>query len=204
MKPDSPSLRQRFRAQARGELLDAAVAVFVRDGVKEARIDVIAAEAGVSVGTVYNLFGDRAGLVQAVMDRGRSQIFEQVRVRLAADAGQPFEARLSTTVHPLVGHMREHWALLRMFSEAQAPGCPATARAPDAIREVHGMLSPLLHDGITSGALAPTDLHVLTCALMGAMRTTIDVDLALGLDAPSADRADAIVRLFLEGARARP
>lgn len=204
MKPDSPSLRQRFREQARGELLDAAVAVFVRDGLKEARIDVIAAEAGVSVGTVYNLFGDRAGLVHAVMARGRSEVFEEVRAQLATNSDQPFEDRLSGTVRTLIGHMREHWALLRMFSEAQPPGCPHPNRAPDAIREVYEMLSPLLRDGIAEGVLAPTDLHVLTCALMGAIRTTIDVDLALGLDAPSADRADAIVRLFLEGARTRP
>ena len=55
MNPDSsdkPSLRQRFREQAREEALDAALRIFVRDGLVEARIDAIAADAGVSVGTL--------------------------------------------------------------------------------------------------------------------------------------------------------
>jgi hypothetical protein len=38
---------------------------------------------------------------------------------------------------------------------------------------------------------------------MGAIRNTIDVDMALGLEAPTEARADAILKLFLEGAARR-
>ncbi|MES2642873.1 MAG: TetR/AcrR family transcriptional regulator [Myxococcota bacterium] len=213
MNPDSPddaklTLRQRFREQAREELLAAAGRVFERDGVKEARIDAIAAEAGVSVGTVYNLFGDRDGLVRAVMERGRDAIFARVRQYLESTVERPFEERLHTVVHLLIGQMRAHWSTLRLLAQQDVPtGCVGAAAGmrppPNVIREIHGLLSALVRHGITSGVLRPVDEHVATCSLMGTIRTTIDVDLALGLDAPSEARADVIVQLFLEGTARR-
>jgi TetR/AcrR family transcriptional regulator len=211
MNPDSPddaklTLRQRFREQAREELLAAAGRVFERDGVKEARIDAIAAEAGVSVGTVYNLFGDRDGLVRAVMERGRDAIFARVRGYLEGTGERPFEERLRTVVHLLIGQMRAHWSTLRLLAQQEVPnGCAAGGMRPppDVVREIHALLSALVRHGVTSGVLREVDEHVATCSLMGTIRTTIDVDLALGLDAPSEARADAIVELFLEGTARR-
>ncbi|MDP2306883.1 MAG: TetR/AcrR family transcriptional regulator [Pseudomonadota bacterium] len=206
--PGKPGLRQRFREQAREELLAAASRVFERDGVKEARIDAIAAEAGVSVGTIYNLFGDRNGLVRAVMERGRDAIFARVRGYLDSTIDRPFEERLHTLVHLLIGQMRAHWSTLRVLVQTEGPGgCPGSPVSgrppPNVIREIHGFLSTFVRQGIDSGVLRPIDDHVATCMLMGAMRTTIDVDLILGLEAPSEARADAIVQLFLEGTARR-
>ncbi len=205
--PDKPRLRQRFREQARAEVLEAALRVFAREGVGDARIDVIAAEAGVSVGTVYNLFGDRAGLVAAVLDRGREEFIELVRGFFEDSEGSPFEQRLRGMVHLLVGHMHAHWPMLRMLSQVEVPTVKCTVPArptPLMIRELHGHVSGLIRQGIASGELAEVDVHVATCALMGAVRNTIDVDLTLGLEAPTGARADAIVQLFLEGAARRP
>lgn len=212
MNQDSPhdpklTLRQRFREQAREELLTAAARVFQRDGVKEARIDAIAAEAGVSVGTVYNLFGDREGLVRAVMEHLRVQVFDRVRVYLDGAADDSFEVRLHTVVHTLIGQLRLNWSALRILTQTEGPGCPAGPAGarppPGVIREIYSFMSRLVRHGIESGALAPIDEHVATCMLMGAVRTTIDVDLTLGLDAPPETRADTIVQLFLEGTARR-
>ncbi|MFN7147244.1 MAG: TetR/AcrR family transcriptional regulator [Myxococcota bacterium] len=188
-------------------MLEAAVRVFARDGVAEARIDAIAAEAGVSVGTVYNVYGDRAGLVAAVLDAGRQQFIELVRAYFESSDGVDFEPRLRGLVRLLVGHMRAHWPMLQMLAQARAtPPCgptPATG-APLVVRELHGHLSALVRQGVEAGAVGEVDVHVATCALMGAIRNTIDVDLTLGLDAPSESRADAIVQIFLEGVARRP
>jgi len=207
--PEKPSLRQRFREQAREEVLEAAERLFARDGLAEARIDAIAAEAGVSVGTVYNLYGDRAGLLQAVLDKGRDRFLELVSAYFEESRDAPFEARLRGVVQLLVGHMRDSWQMLRMLSANEVPEATACLGAvprptPSMIREMHARMTALMRHGIESGALGAVDVHVTTCALMGAIRTTIDVDLALGLDAPSEGRADAIVKLFLEGAARRP
>lgn len=204
---DKPSLRQRFREQAREEALDAALRVFVRDGLAEARIDAIAAEAGVSVGTLYNLFGDRAGLVSAVLERGRLDFLDVLRGWFQDHAADPFDQRLRGLVHLLIGHMHDKWPMMRILSQAEEN--PAVCRphiGPDAtiVREVYGHVHALVQQGVACGALAAVDPHVATCALMGSIRTTIDVDLALGLDPPTKARADVIVTLFLQGAAPRP
>lgn len=219
MNPDSPNpppppappegkrrLSERFREQARAEVLEASLRVFQRDGLKEARIDAIAAEAGVSVGTIYNLFGDRTGLVAAAMERGRAEVFDRVRAYLDATEDRPFEERLYTVVHTLVGTMRMHWQTLRMLSEGQHPAECASGPhrpPPNVVREVHALMTRLVRHGIDTGAIAASDPHVAACLLMGAIRTTIDVDLILGLDAPSEDRADTILQMFLHGTARR-
>jgi len=205
--PDGkPRLRERFREQARAEVLEASLRIFERDGVKEARIDAIAAAAGVSVGTIYNLFGDRTGLVAAAVERGRAEVFDRVRGYLDATEDRPFEERLRTVVHTLVNTMRMHWQTLRVLSEAQHPTECAGGHhrpPPNAVRELHSLMTRLVRHGIDTGAIAGNDPHVAACLLMGAIRTTIDVDLILGLDCPSEDRADTIIEMFLHGTARR-
>jgi AcrR family transcriptional regulator len=213
MNPDSPTtarprLRDRFREQAREDVVAAAQRVLQREGVAGARVDAIAAEAGVSVGTVYNLFGDREALLVVTFQRGREQMLERVRASFATSEGHPLADRLLGFVRMLIGHMRENWSILRLIAEAdraRPEHCGPVGGMPHAefVRTLHGTLSAFLAQGVASGELAPIDLHVATCALMGGIRTTIDVDLALGLDAPSDARADAIVHQFLEGAARR-
>lgn len=58
---------QRWQSAKRKCILDAATAVFVREGVAGASIDLIAAEAGVSRQTIYNHIGDKEKLFVAVV-----------------------------------------------------------------------------------------------------------------------------------------
>lgn len=200
-------LRERFREQARAEILTAARRIFTQEGIEESRIDQVAAEAGVSVGTIYNLYGDRAGLVAAVLETGREQFVTGVGTYMEATADQPFVPRLHGMVHMLVSQMRLHWPMLRLVAQREgAIVCPAapTQAPPTIIRAMHGHVSGMIRQGIAEGVLAEVDVHVATCGVLGAIRNTIDVDMALGLDAPTEARADAIIKLFLEGAARRP
>jgi AcrR family transcriptional regulator len=199
-------LRERFREQARAEILAAARRVFTQEGIEESRIDVVAAEAGVSVGTIYNLYGDRAGLVAAVLTSGRDEFVARVGVYMEETAAQTFVPRLGGLVQMLVLHMRRHWPMLRLVAQREgAAGCAGGPAQPPTtvVRTMHGHLSGMIRQGIAEGVLADVDVHVATCAVMGAIRNTIDVDMALGLEAPTEARADAILKLFLEGAARR-
>jgi AcrR family transcriptional regulator len=55
------------RSDRRRALLDGALVVFAADGYTRASIDTIARTAGVSTRTIYNRFGDKAGLFEAVI-----------------------------------------------------------------------------------------------------------------------------------------
>lgn len=61
--------RSERRAQIRDELLDAAEALFARDGIQATSIEKIAAEAGFTRGAVYSNFADKDDLVVALLQR---------------------------------------------------------------------------------------------------------------------------------------
>lgn len=57
------------RADLRTAALDAAERLFFSDGIAVTGVDAVAREAGVSVVTLYNHFGNKDGLVGAVLER---------------------------------------------------------------------------------------------------------------------------------------
>lgn len=61
------------RGDKRRALLDGALAVFAQDGYARASIDTIAQTAGVSTRTIYNQFGDKAALFEAVIVNSAQQ-----------------------------------------------------------------------------------------------------------------------------------
>src|SRR5947209_6152691 len=72
VKPKRPydASRRREQAQQRRDLIiDAAERRFLGDGYAPTTVATIAADAGVSVDTIYKSFGGKPGLVRAVHDR---------------------------------------------------------------------------------------------------------------------------------------
>jgi TetR/AcrR family transcriptional repressor of mexJK operon len=78
-------------AHKRAAILAAARALFVAQGVERTSMDAVAAEAGVSKRTVYDYYGDKHGLLMAVIvDAGESLLVTLRRAiddHLADDAG---------------------------------------------------------------------------------------------------------------------
>ncbi len=62
--------RQAQARRTREEVLDAAERQFLANGYAATTIAAIAAEAGVSVETIYKAFGGKSGLVRAIYERG--------------------------------------------------------------------------------------------------------------------------------------
>lgn len=58
----------------RTAILKGALVILARDGYSRASIDAMAAEAEVSTRTIYNHFGDKAGLFEAVIEHSAGQV----------------------------------------------------------------------------------------------------------------------------------
>jgi AcrR family transcriptional regulator len=63
------TLRERKRQAAREHVAEAATPLFVRDGYRATTTRKVAAAAGVAEGTVFNLFGSKAGLLLVALQR---------------------------------------------------------------------------------------------------------------------------------------
>ncbi|EHK87600.1 TetR/AcrR family transcriptional regulator [Saccharomonospora azurea] len=69
--------RQRADAvRNRARVLDAATRVAARDGASNLTMDAVAVEASVGKGTVFRHFGDRTGLLTALLDRAERSLQE--------------------------------------------------------------------------------------------------------------------------------
>lgn len=97
----SPGGRQRERAphlgpeRRRPKVLDAALAIAVRDGIAAVTVGAVAAEMGVTRPVVYSCFSDRVDMVEALLDREVPRLVQLVLDALrssggAADSEQAF------------------------------------------------------------------------------------------------------------------
>jgi len=87
-------------------ILDAARTVFIRRGSGGARMQEIAAEAGVNQALLHYYFGTKDGLALAVFRESAAQLFPGILRILASDA--PIEARVEQVVHHYIDTLRAH------------------------------------------------------------------------------------------------
>lgn len=105
----------------RRAVLDGALVVFARDGYTRASVDVIAETAKVSTRTIYNHFGDKAGLFAAVVEDSAKAVaaahIEQIDEHLGGVVtGAQLEEALvacGLALHTVVPSRAPHWGLVR-------------------------------------------------------------------------------------------
>lgn len=99
VSPDAPKFRRR-KAERPGEIVAAALQVFAEKGFAAARLEEIAARAGVSKGAVYLYFATKEDVFRAVVEQAIAPNLDAVLALLAQHAG-PFP----TLLHALAERM---------------------------------------------------------------------------------------------------
>jgi AcrR family transcriptional regulator len=161
-----PRTKQRT-PQLRDRVLEAAVDMLTSDGVASFTTRKVAEQATTSTPAVYELFGDKAGLVRAMFFEGFRMLY-----RLFRELGDSGDARadMIAPIPVLRAFARQNPALADlMFSRPFAefdPG-PAERQAGAAVREfIVGRVRRCVEAGIISGD--PTDIaHVLLAVAQG-------------------------------------
>lgn len=112
--PAAPATRKRApgrpaadSADLRGQLLDAALACFVRRGIAATSLRDIAAEAGVTPAMLHYYFGDKAQLQRAVETEKLLPVIAELRASLM-QAGDDVTALVAGFVHSVVGIVARH------------------------------------------------------------------------------------------------
>jgi AcrR family transcriptional regulator len=144
---------ERRKQDRPAELLAAALAVFVEKGFAGARLEEVAARAGVSKGTLYLYFRSKEDLFEAVVREFVVRRVDDARLRLVQGGGDP--------PHRIRAALDGLW---QFFSESSASGLvkliisearnfPDIARfyADEVVRPTHEMLADTVRSGIASG-----------------------------------------------------
>ncbi|MDA0165836.1 TetR family transcriptional regulator C-terminal domain-containing protein [Solirubrobacter ginsenosidimutans] len=140
----------------RNLILDSAITVIARTGVRGLRVEVVAAEAGVAVSLIYYYFGSRKGLVRATLDHANERAADAapsgVRATLLAELDEAAretsavwgEIQASAVFDPdlreQVREATDAWvALVAGAIAAEAPAVDAQAAAERLTALVDGL-----------------------------------------------------------------
>lgn len=149
---DTPKRRYAARLpvdERREQLLDAALAVLVRDGYENVSIEAIAREAGVTRPVVYGAYDGLEALLHALLDRTQQRAFNQA-MALLHEAGSPndVDAWVLNAVDLLVDQVQGDPQVWRPVLGLTA-GAPAIVR--DRINETREVIRRFLAAGLEAG-----------------------------------------------------
>jgi len=190
----STSLRDRQREAVMASILDAAEEVIAEKGVATAPIAEIAKRAGVAVGTVYNYFPDRDGLVQALLADRRAAIVPGLRAAAAAHADEPFETALHGFLRDCLTMMEERRRFVQIAFEVK-PQLHPGKKDRTVISELHRAIEAILARGVHDA----DRVRLYTGVVAAAMKASL-FD-ALERDVPFVSELDALVDVLLHGVR---
>jgi AcrR family transcriptional regulator len=109
---------QQARSKAMVErIIEAGRAVLVRDGYEGFSTNRVAGEAGISPGSLYQYFPDKAAIVSAVVDRHSDAVAERVAAALADRIGDAGPGMIRATTAALLDALGADVEVLRVVME---------------------------------------------------------------------------------------
>jgi len=151
-RADSAGPKRRDPAATRKKLLTAARREFADSGLAGARVDEIAARAGVNKQLVYHYFGDKDALYLAVLE----WVYEEIRAqeRKLNLAGLPPQQAIKRLIEASFDHLAAHPDFIVLLNDENRGG----ARHVRGSRKLEAMHSPLvsmvsaiLNEGVRAG-----------------------------------------------------
>jgi AcrR family transcriptional regulator len=160
---DDAAPQRRRRKEARpGELLSAALDLFVEKGYAATRLDDVAARAGVSKGTLYLYFDSKEALFRAVIQEGVLPTLEVGEAMLAENTGSARDLLRCLLLGwwELTGSTRFGGIPKLMLSEATNFPEVAQYYNDAVIERGRALLREALQRGIASGEFRPVDVEL--------------------------------------------
>lgn len=171
-----PSRKQRELALRQEIIFEAAEAVLAERGFHRASVDEVAKRAEVSVGTLYNLFGNKENLYTSLLERGVEEVREAVRARVA---GAPTGIeKLHAALDAIFAYFAEHQRAFRVYVTA-SHGLEWNVlpqfgdRVFQSMQAFLGDITALCRLAVREGTLPRIDPPLLAMSLMGTVNSYV-------------------------------
>jgi AcrR family transcriptional regulator len=202
---DRANKRQLLREQREAQILDAAARVFAKNGYARATTREIAAEAGLSEGTIYNYFDSKRDLLIAMSSQMALESLEQL------DALPPREnvkayvlALVKNRFHLLLKNIDLVRALM---PEVLVDDDLRTAYIDEVLAPAIHYLGEYIESRTEVGVFREVNTHVVARAMIGSVMSFGFLWLQQPSELEQVSREEVIsemVGLFLDGLRLRP
>jgi AcrR family transcriptional regulator len=195
---EASSPLQEARKQAyRKVILDAAERVFADRGYEASRIQRIADEAGVSVGTIYGVFGSKSELFSEVLTRRLPELLEVTRT--AAVEAQTALESLKHGLRAYIIYLLEHPDYLQIHLREHAWGLGPTRASAEQLaawREGLELEAQVLAVAIEDGLVIDEDPERLARCVTAVHQVQLWDWVEGGMTEPAEAVADRLDRLF--------
>lgn len=162
--------RQRRKAERPAEIIQAAMDELAEKGFADAKIQEIAARAGVAKGTVYLYFETKEQLFEAIVRDRIKPVFEQVQ-NMADHWTGPIAELLAEIIQRFYAEMIENeqrrMILKTLISESGRFSELASFYHREVIVGAREMLRNLIERGIEQGEFRPTPISKEPAVIMG-------------------------------------
>lgn len=162
-KPRKQPLQSRSK-ETFGAILEAAARILEAEGLEAANTNAIAARAGVSIGSLYQYFPDKAAIFAELIRQAETGLADMLEKLLAHTAGQSLEDRLKLLVKAGVAQQMSRPQLGRILDYLEAT-LPADATLKAADERILRLIMQLLREheeGIARPVTPATALDVLS------------------------------------------
>jgi TetR/AcrR family transcriptional regulator len=192
VKPDSAPKRERRKEARPGELLDAALSLFVEKGFAATRAEEVAVRAGVSKGTLFLYFQSKEDLFKAVIRENISSLFPTWNEEFKSFTGSSGDmlryAMNSWWTH--VGKTNASGIVKLVMSEAQNFPEIANFYQTEVIQPGNALIRQILARGVASGEFRPMDVDQAVYTVVAPMIFLMMWKNSMGACAPSAHIVD--------------
>jgi len=180
-------VREKKKARTQESILRAAKKLFVRKGYRNTRIEDIAAEAEVGVGTAYNYFGSKRGLLLGLMNVEITEILIEGEKYIAGAGNDPVRA-LGDLIGIYLDRIRT-WDK-ELLRELVASGIVEQGTGEELMKDDYRLMAQITNlvkkyqeDGVLDGKIEPDRITMIvysilwTRVLMYMMLEGISIDL---------------------------
>ena len=212
--PETPLRHERRKDARPGELLAAALDLFVEKGFAATRVEEVAARAGVSKGTLFLYFASKDELFKAVVRENISGRFSQWNAEFDAfEGGTPDMLRYAMAVWwERLGSTKASGITKLMLSEAKNFPELAAFYQQEVMQPAHEMVRRILQRGVDRGEFVPLNMQYAVYAVLSPM---LFLQMMLHASPACCDSADALqlvpeeflaaqVQILLDGLCLRP
>ena len=196
-RPKRTGPQRRDPAATRKKLLTAARREFAANGLAGARVDDIAARAGVNKQLVYHYFGDKDALYLAVLE----WVYEEIRAqeRKLNLEGLPPDRAIKKLIESSFDHLATHPDFIVLLNDENRSGA-RHVRGSQKLEAMHSplvsMVSNILADGVRAGTFRkgvnPVHLYISIAGLsyfFFSNTPTLSAIFGKDLSSPAARRA---------------
>ncbi len=148
----------------------AAIRVFAREGFHRARMETIAHEAGVAVGTIYNYFESKDDVLLAVFE---AEFEEQISFfEGLQESGLSIPEQIAQILQGHFSLLRERTELAQvLLQERFNPGEGFKGKLSDFHRKVVERIEALIQEGIDQGWVRSCDPRIIAPALFAVVQS---------------------------------